>query len=494
MFRAILLAAAILAAPLAAARAQVTPDRITSDPITPSQAAALEARLRDLIAGINSQASGAHDLHIVPDGDHYRLEQRLAGIFADGNIKITAAPLTAAIRKLDGSRWAIDGFLLPSPFTVTIGDPKSGLDGSFTQTSDTRRMHAVIDPSLATPSISDDTVSGVTQTFRFATGARTTTIARATSHIVATPEENQPGNRQVGMRWDTTIAGYARTQPIPGGKPLIVAIDRTHFTAAIDRLSLTRLGEMTHILGALGAQTERTSPAAKALTHQLVTATTDLLASADITQAMDGIYVDTGGDIGSIQHLTLSNGFRAPGGRAEWSLKLAMDGLDSPAFPPGPYRGRHIGLSTRLSGISKAALMQFLQRAVDDIGTAPHDHRALLLSGGPITLALDDLDIDLGAATLAGTGTLTLGMPATVSGHADIHATGLDALIRRTAAIPALKRVAAALIFLKGMGRQTGDDTHWALSFADHKLTVNDTDLSAMLPGLSAPAKGQRPL
>ena len=41
----------------------------------------------------------------------------------------------------------------------------------------------------------------------------------------------------------------------------------------------------------------------------------------------------------------------------------------------------------------------------------------------------------------------------------------------------------APLIFLKGIGRQTGDSTVWDVIYRDGKLSVNGTDMSQMLPG-----------
>ncbi len=481
MFRALMLATTIFAAALAAApaHAQVTHD----------QATALETQLRTWVAGLFGPKinNTAIPIHIVPDGDHYRLEQPLTNTF--GDISITAAPLTAAIRPLDGGRWSVDDLLLPTPFSAKLAGAKPGLSGDFTQTVDTQQMHADIDPSLATPSTYDMTMSGVKQTIHTATGTQTTTIAKLTGHGVMTPK----GGQQVSLQSEGTAEGYATSQPTPTGKPLTVAIDRLHATAGFDQFDFARMGEVLHTIAALGALGEKDSPAAKALGHQLVTAATALLAGADGTETLEGMHIDANGHAGSVKQFTLGSGFSAPGGKAEWRLKLAMDGFDSPDIPPGPYRDylpRHIDISPRISGISKVALVQMVQDAIDDGGANKPDPMTVVmnvLNDGPVTLSLDGLDLDLGPAMLTGTGAFTLASLAEMSGHADIHVTGLDELIRRVNTTPALKQAAPVLVFLKGIGQQNGKDTRWAIKFVDNKLTVNDTDMSSMIPGMGGP-------
>ena len=68
------------------------------------------------------------------------------------------------------------------------------------------------------------------------------------------------------------------------------------------------------------------------------------------------------------------------------------------------------------------------------------------------------------------------------SAKAELRATGLDALIRRANAVPELKIAAPVLIFLKGIARQDGNESVWAISYVDRKMVVNDTDLSGLMP------------
>jgi len=106
-----------------------------------------------------------------------------------------------------------------------------------------------------------------------------------------------------------------------------------------------------------------------------------------------------------------------------------------------------------------------------------------LLHTAPVTVGLDDVEIDLGPARLRGGGELRIAAADEMSGEADITITGLDALIRQAAAIPQMKQALPVLIMLKGLGRQDGNATRWKITYSGKKVMVNGNDLSALLPG-----------
>ena len=269
---------------------------------------------------------------------------------------------------------------------------------------------------------------------------------------------------------------------------MTISIDRLHTSLTATQINFAKLGEALHTATALGVLNENRSPAARALEKQLVLAMADLMGRMDAEEIADGVHLEVADHSGSAKKFSLSTGFGAPGGKAEFHMKLAIDGLDSSEIPPGPardYLPTHIALSPRISGVPKATLVRLLLQGIDADGTKkpnPNDMEAELFRDGPVELGMDDLALDMGPATLTGNGAMDIASATDVSGQAEIHMTGLDALIRQVNATPALRQAAAMLVFLKGIGEQNGKDTVWNVKYVHDKLLVNDTDMSAMMP------------
>lgn len=493
MTRASMLAGTALAGALLALSLVTAPAARAQTAVTPEQAHALETQLRGWVASLFGPKVSLTmiPIHILPDGDHYKLEENIAGLMGSSGVTIASPPLTASIKPLDGGRWAIDNLVIPSPLNIKIAGAKPELQGDMTQTIADATMHGVLDPSLATTSSYDATMTGLSQVFKTAMGTQTTTIAKLAGNSTMTPK----AGKGVTIQSDTTGEGYASSFPMKNGNPVTIAIDRIHVGATVEDFSFARMGEILHTISAIGALGEPNSPAGVALSHQMVTAVSDLLGSMDGDETLEGLHVEAAGFGGTLQKLVISSGFGAPKGKADWHMKISLDGLDSPAIPPGPYRDflpKHFNLEPHLSGVSKATLVSLVQDAIDHPGADKQNPMAFanqLLKDGPLTVALDDISFDMGPAALTGTASVDVDSPADVTGEAEIHVKGLDALIRKVNTTPELQQGAPVLVFLKGIGEQTGDDTVWAVKYEDNKLTVNGTDMSSMIPGSKPSAK-----
>ena len=81
-------------------------------------------------------------------------------------------------------------------------------------------------------------------------------------------------------------------------------------------------------------------------------------------------------------------------------------------------------------------------------------------------------------------GLLVLGSPAAQAQQAssDVSATNLDGVLKALSADPRGKQAVAALIMLKGIGRQQGDTVTWHVEFKAGHLTVNGVDVSQLVP------------
>ena len=180
---------------------------------------------------------------------------------------------------------------------------------------------------------------------------------------------------------------------------------------------------------------------------------------------------------------------------------MLLEGIEAADLIKGPLgevMPRKIAITPTAGGISKKALVALAQRGIDGkiVGDAAWQAAFLkLLAENPVTLGFEDLAVDFGVAKLEGGGELEITSPSEITARAEFHVTGLDALIRRANAAPELKQVAPVLIFLKGIGEQDGKDTVWRIAYEDGKTTINDTDLSDIMPGKDAgpgPVKKKR--
>jgi hypothetical protein len=201
---------------------------------------------------------------------------------------------------------------------------------------------------------------------------------------------------------------------------------------------------------------------------------------------LEKVRLDAGGISGTLDRLSIGEQTAAPDGMLDASLHLSMQGIDSPLIPKGPLRDylpRRLAFTPRLSGVPANDLIALLLRAIDsDDPKAVLEEAGGLLAKGPLKAGVDDVLLDFGAATLKGSGTMTIAAANDIKGTAQLVATGLDALIARAGSVPELAGSAPFLILLKGIGEQHGDTVVWNIGYADGHTKVNGTDLATLLP------------
>ncbi|MCW3476971.1 DUF2125 domain-containing protein [Limobrevibacterium gyesilva] len=483
------IALGLLAAP--AARAEVTAD----------QAQSLEQQIRVWFAGLAGPAIDANalPLRLTPDGDSFRVE---FGPLPIPGVAITGGPVTASAKPLDGGRWSIYDMRLPSPMKTTMSgiklDSVAAIPTAFTMTIAEQEMHAILDPGLATTSSYDGKLSGFSQVVEGPLGTQTTKIDRVTFHNTWHPTD---GARQTVLS-ETTLEGYSSVQPMKEVGTLTITADRIRSSAGIEQADFGQLGRLIRTAASLAADVQaganpsgkqpdaaNPTPAQREAMRAMVVAMASLAASMDGEQVLEGLRVQAGDHGGRIAELVIGGGFAAPDGKADLHMKIAMTGLESPDIPPGAFRAflpRHIALAPRVSGISKEDLVRFLLKAIDDAGQGTMDAEAealALLADGPLTLGLDGLAIDLGTTKVTGAGELEVTSPAEITGAAELRASGLDTLIERASKMQETKTAVPVLLLLKGIGRQDGKEVVWKIAYEDNKVTVNGTDMSALVPG-----------
>ena len=231
------------------------------------------------------------------------------------------------------------------------------------------------------------------------------------------------------------------------------------------------------------------TPAQRTMLHALLDHVTDLFSSLETEQTWSGVSMAAEGMTGSVAKVKLGNSIGAPDGKAEFGMKLEVEGFASPMLPKGGISEllpKRLALAPRVSGLKKADMVALLSRAIDTVGDDDADvagDAMHLLAGNPAVISLDTFDIDIGGAKLRGTAAVNVASPDNVTGTGELRMTGLDALMRSVAKVPEAAMAAPVLLMLKGLGEQKGAETVWRITYAENTLLVNGQDVSALMAG-----------
>jgi hypothetical protein len=476
-----LVAAGLLTAP-GGARAQVTAD----------QAKSVETQLRDWLAGLVRPALdvGERPVLVEAEGDHFRMRLPAPDVAAkEGAAKAGIVPaglqLSWTARPMDGGRWALEELRFPSPFSLTMPAAAGGKPMTTNISATTQDFHAVFDPSFATTSSFDSALTN----FRTTSPQSTTTVAKVTGHSVWQPA----GDGRINVLGESGSDRIDVSAQAPDGGKVSYTIDKSRLSTNLKGVAPASLAMLARSIAALAPtiqdkQDTLTAPQ-RELARAIVFAARDMIGGAELGETVEGLRFAAAGHSASLRKLTVGGTLGAPEGRLALAADIAMEGLDSPEIPKGLFRDylpRRVTLKPRVSGIPSEDVVKLLLRAIDsdakDMESLQADAIGLL-AAGPLEVALDDLMLDLGPLKLSGNGSVEIAGPTDISGDAEITVTGLNALIKRANTAPELKELAPVLIFLKGIGKQDKDSTVWELAYDNGSFTVNDTDMSALMPG-----------
>lgn len=235
--------AALLAGTFAAGLGALAParaDAAPAEPITADGAEKLEQQLHDWLAGLLGPKAtlGDRPFEVSADSDHYTLEVPFAATLAGATgVTVEGDPVSAKLTPLDGGRWAVDDVHSPSPLHIALPIPATGADGGagmadITTTFASQEQHAVIDPSLATPSHWDSKFTGY-QSNMIApgdAGTRTTSMDELSLHIAWEPAAD--GRLNVLEEGDGHL--LATNSMMPNVGPVSVSIEKVHGSVRLD--------------------------------------------------------------------------------------------------------------------------------------------------------------------------------------------------------------------------------------------------------------------
>ncbi|MEI6283425.1 MAG: DUF2125 domain-containing protein [Alphaproteobacteria bacterium] len=468
---------------------------------TDSDASALRATLQTWVSTWSNGLVGATGMPLTvrPDGEQFLLELPFGGRMPDIGVSISEGRVLARIRPGANGTWIIDDAQLPATTKFSTTAPAKGAKASAapiestTLTLGSQKMSGVFDPTLATESRLQADYGAYAMNITQPTGTQATTIDKVTARTLWTPV----AAGRVSMTSDVEFTGYNQRITEKAGKgasgtpPVTISAQRMHINTLANDVDFTQLGGALRALFTLqNANPNGKLTAAQKTTLQgAVRALVTVVAGMDSKQEWHGINVRAGDMSFTLKQATMDFSMNAPDGKLSARMPIALEGFDTPLLPSDAVREflpRMFVLSPRIAGVSKAVLLEALDRVLENTDEKPDmdSEIANLLSASPITIGLDTLSFDIGPLRIKGSGAVKVASVDDPKGAAELRATGLDALIKRANTIPDAKIAVPVLIFLKGIAETEGNELVWKLAFDDGDFTVNGTNLSDLqLPG-----------
>lgn len=486
-----LVAASLLTVPVVfpqAARAEVAAD----------QAKSIETQLRDWMVSLvkPSLDVGDRPIQVAPEGDHFRMLMPAPAMLGALGLVDPGLQLSMTARPMDGGRWALEDLRFPSPlrFKLPAGAEPNAKPTEIEISTESQEFHGVLDPSFATTSSFD----GALTNLRTKTSGSNHIAAKVTGHSIWQPA----GDGRINLLGESGSDKISATNTLPDGGSVAYSIEKSRSSSTLKNFApaslATLLRSVSALIPTLQDQQDQLTPPQRVLARDIVFSLRDMLGGIETSQSVEGLKVNAAGHTASLAKFTAGGTVGAAEGKLTWSTQFAAEGFDSTEVPPGVFREylpRRLTFKPSISGVPADGLVKLALRAIDstakDMPALQADAMALM-SVGPLEVAIDDLILDLGRATLLASGSMDINSPTDISGDAEITVTGLTTLIKRANTAPELKDIAPALIFLKGIGKQNGDETVWAISYDNGNFTINDTDLSALLPGGAPPTGGAK--
>lgn len=454
---------------------------------TSAQASALEAQITTWLQSLaGTDLATRRVVEITPDGARFAVRIPLAA-FDLQQLDPADAAFTAHAEPLGGTRYRITDQHLTSPVSFTVlrpvpGNPSSAaLPVHIAIALGQQDQASTVDTAFATPTSSSGTIASADITVTDDTGAQATHLGPITTQASATPAD--PAH--VDILIDSIARGFFNKSEQPDGTGVTISADTIHISEALSDVAHDRLLPLFQQLTAFARipvqNPGHPTPEQQAALRSILVTAKNLLTGGKLDESMDGMKIDTGTGAGAAKHLALSLSGTAPADTLSATLGFVVDGLTIDDLPPqfAAFMPTHFSIRPSVSNLNIAALTSaaLAQTAPDD-GTM----QTMFATGG-ITFGFDQLELDMAGLELRGSGQFSAKAPGAITGQADITAHGLDGLIARAQAEPALQSLLPSAFFLKGIAKVNGDQALWQITLTDGRVLVNGVDTSAMTGG-----------
>jgi hypothetical protein len=467
--------------------------------VTPEGAQALETQVRDWITStLGPDAKVAsRPVQATAEGDHYLLTIPIGDAPSDPKV-------TANARPGDDGRWTIDNIRIPSPLEFKVNMPKPGGPAgvtspvTYTLTLAQQVSQVLFDPSYATPSTYNSNLQNALITASGQDLQQTSRIDRATSTNILRPG---PDGR-LDLVVDGALDGYRINSRVGQAPPVDISFGHVRVNGQLSGISRERSTALLQLLVKIGTSmktTTGTGAGAAPMDPQTFQALLEALANVatgiSLDESFEQTTVGVGGMSGSLNRLRAGLGGQTVNGLLNAHVDLAAEGLVLPELGLGnmvqliPTR---LALRPVVSGVPVDGLMRVLRASQNGGQPTPADIQSLF-GQGAITAGLESFSIDVAGTGFTGMGRLVMTSPQVFTATAQITATNLDLLQQRVASNPQLAQALPVFIVAKGIGRASGNQIVWDVSFQDNKLLVNGQDLSALAGHGAPPPPPQRP-
>ena len=462
--------------------------------VSNAQAVVLEQQLRDWLDAfsIPGITLSKRPVQLTPAGDHYNAS---VPIGTDN-----AAAMTAVLTPLSESRWKIEQFRFPSPATITLNIPTSekGDDGkpkvekvTYNLTLGEQEGSGLFDPTFRTESTFRSSYRDLSVQTDVGGQQQNSRVARASSQSIIRPA----GEGRVDAISNGSFEGYVATSVISPSVKIDIEADKAEFDSTMSGVSRDKAYELTRnlfsVLGLMMAKTAPDRPPTPAdldpaVVKAIVSALQGFASEVKFDESLRRMRVRVGEMGGDMDALRIGFTAAAPNGMLTAGFEFGMEGLKLVNVPLGPFEPfvpRRFTLAPTFSGVSTTDLYEMANAAIDKPGGQepnPQAMMARLFGHGGLVIGLNNLGFDVAEASFAGKGRIHVLSPVRAEGEGRISAKNLDALIDRIKGVPSMAQVLPAIVFAKGIGRNTGGETVWNITFKNNKLLVNDTDLSAL--------------
>ncbi len=488
---------------------------------TADQAQAVERELHEWLQSLLGSAVTVSDrpVQLTPEGGDYAL------VIPFG----TDAAITGHLTPQDDGRWLLTGLKLPSPATFTLPVPSPPQNGQAQPPTNRTYQFSVarqdvtgtLDPSYQSASTLQQRFEGLQLSSSGGGFKQTSQAAHSTSETTLTPA----ADGRFDLTANAAIDGYLVDNQMDSGFTVHVVAGRGRGTTQLSSISPDKgpallrnaisfvAQTMADVNGAgndPGRLTAEQQARLKSGLRALVDALDGFASGMQMDDALEDLQVQAGDASrsysGIARRATLGVGASAPDGVLKIYLDVGMEGLSVPGLLASAGLPQYadllpteVHLRPTLAGVGTQELLALARQALDaaDKRSAPPDPTPLFAHGG-IVAGLDAVSFNLGQTRFEGHGTVTMTAPSpdALTGQGQVTATNFDALIDRAKQDPLMQRALPALIGFKGIGRSSGDQIVWDITYRDGKPLVNGVDVMALAGsggGRAGPAPRPRP-
>ena len=400
----------------------------------------------------------ARPVQVETVGDAYRLTAPLGG---------SNPPLTAMLRAAEGGTWALQGAQFPSPtrFSLDLPNP-DGPRGATLRTDyalswGEQDASGLFDPNQQVPSTLAWRSVASELLVSSDAGRSATRIARSAGQAALRPA----GEGVFDLALESTGKGYTAASTLPSGQLLRIDAGAMRGRAEVSGVSRERAQRLVRAVAAAGSP----EPASPARMRALIDPMQGLAASAMVVQAAQDLRVQVGGLGWTAERAALEIGIDTPGGILALTMNMAAEGIQvqdpSLSAAQRDLAPRRVALRPVVSGIAAEDLLGLLLDATAPGGPPQPPDPARLFSRGGLAVGLESFALDIGGASFAGGGRMTMPTLLDVGGEGQVEATGFEALLERVKRAQELSGALPMLAFAKGIARPVGDRLVWDISY-----------------------------